>query len=94
MAVKIVTILGSTGSVGTQTLDILQEHSENYHVRALVGGSNIALLAAQARKFRPELTVVADPSLLEALRSALAGSNLACAAGRAAVIEAAAMPAE
>jgi 1-deoxy-D-xylulose-5-phosphate reductoisomerase len=94
MAVKIVTILGSTGSVGTQTLDILQENSENYHVRALVGGSNVALLAQQARKFRPELTVVADPSLLEALRSALAGSGLACAAGRAAVIEAAAMPAE
>ena len=94
MAVKIVTILGSTGSVGTQTLDILEENSENYHVRALVGGSNITLLAEQARKFRPELTVVADPSLLEALRSALSGSNLACAAGRAAVIEAAAMPVE
>jgi 1-deoxy-D-xylulose-5-phosphate reductoisomerase len=94
MAVKIVTILGSTGSVGTQTLDILAENSENYHVRALVGGSNIALLAKQARKFRPELTVVADPSLLEALRSALADSDLACAAGRAAVIEAAAMPVE
>ena len=94
MAVKIVTILGSTGSVGTQTLDILAENSENYYVRALVGGSNIALLAEQARKFRPELTVVADPSLLEALRSALADSDLACAAGRAAVIEAAAMPVE
>ena len=94
MAVKIVTILGSTGSVGTQTLDILAENSENYHVRALVGGSNIALLAKQARKFRPELTVVADPSLLEALRSALADSDLPCAAGRAAVIEAAAMPVE
>jgi 1-deoxy-D-xylulose-5-phosphate reductoisomerase len=94
MPVKIVTILGSTGSVGTQTLDILEENSENYRVRALVGGSKIALLAEQARKFRPELTVVADPSLLEALRSALSGSNLACAAGRAAVIEAAAMPVE
>jgi 1-deoxy-D-xylulose-5-phosphate reductoisomerase len=92
MAVKIVTILGSTGSVGSQTLDIFQENSENYHVRALVGGSNIALLAEQARRFRPELTVVADASLLDALRAALAGSGLACAAGRAAVIEAAAMP--
>jgi 1-deoxy-D-xylulose-5-phosphate reductoisomerase len=92
MTVKIVTILGSTGSVGTQTLDILGENAGNYHVRALVGGSNVALLAQQARKFRPELTVVADASLLDALRSALAGSDLACAAGRAAVIEAAAMP--
>ncbi len=92
MAVKIVTILGSTGSVGTQTLDILKENSEDYHVRALVGGRNIALLAEQARKFRPDITVVADASLLEALRAALSGTNLACAAGRAAVIEAAAMP--
>jgi 1-deoxy-D-xylulose-5-phosphate reductoisomerase len=94
MPVKIVTILGSTGSVGTQTLDILAEHSDSYHVRALVGGRNIALLVAQAKKFRPELTVVAEPSLLQELRTALAGSGLACAAGRAAVIEAAAMPAE
>jgi len=92
MAVKVVTVLGSTGSVGTQTLDILAENSENYHVRALVGGRNVALLAAQARAFRPELTVVAEASLLEELRQALAGSGLACAAGRAAVIEAAAMP--
>ncbi len=92
MAVKIVTILGSTGSVGTQTLDILAENLDRYHVRALVGGRNIALLAEQARLFRPELTVVAEESLLEDLRAALAGSNLACASGRAAVIEAAAMP--
>jgi 1-deoxy-D-xylulose-5-phosphate reductoisomerase len=94
MPVKIVTILGSTGSVGTQTLDILAENSDSYHVRALVGGRNIQLLVAQAKKFRPELTVVAEASLLDELRTALAGSGLDCAAGRNAVIEAAAMPAE
>jgi len=94
MPVKIVTILGSTGSVGTQTLDILAENSDNYYVRALVGGRNIQLLVAQAKKFRPELTVVAEASLLDELRTALAGSGLDCAAGRSAVIEAAAMPAE
>jgi 1-deoxy-D-xylulose-5-phosphate reductoisomerase len=94
MAVKTVTILGSTGSVGTQTLDILAENSGNYHVGALVGGRNIALLAEQARKFRPEVTVVAEASLLEELRSVLAGSGLECGAGRAAVIEAASRPVE
>jgi 1-deoxy-D-xylulose-5-phosphate reductoisomerase len=92
MPVKVVTVLGSTGSVGTQTLDILSENSENYYVRALVGGRNIALLAEQAKKFRPELTVVADDAMLEELRSALSGSNLKCAGGRAAVIEAASLP--
>jgi 1-deoxy-D-xylulose-5-phosphate reductoisomerase len=94
MAVKIVTILGSTGSVGTQTLDILAENAERYHVRALVGGRNVALLAEQARKFRPDLTVVAERKLGGELRAALAGTGLQCAAGREAVLEAAAMPAD
>ncbi len=91
VTIKTVTILGCTGSVGTQTMDILAENSENYHVRALVGGRNVKLLAEQARKFRPEITVVAEASLYHELRAALAGTNLQCAAGRAAVLEAAAM---
>ena len=92
MTGKTVTILGSTGSVGTQTLDILAENAERYPVRALVGGRNVALLARQAQRFRPEITVVAESGLLGELRAALSGTGLACAAGRAAVLEAAAMP--
>jgi 1-deoxy-D-xylulose-5-phosphate reductoisomerase len=92
MAVKTVTILGSTGSVGTQTLSILEENPQLYHLRALVGGRNIALLAAQAKQFRPDLTVVAEPALERDLQAALAGTGLRCAAGRAAVVAAAAMP--
>jgi 1-deoxy-D-xylulose-5-phosphate reductoisomerase len=92
MAVKVITVLGSTGSVGTQTLDIIAENPASYHIRALVGGRNVPLLAAQAKKFRPEMTVVAEDSLLGDLKAALAGTGLQCAAGRAAVIEAAAMP--
>lgn len=94
MAGKIVTILGSTGSVGTQTLDILAENSSDYQIRALVGGRNVALLAAQAKQFRPELTVVAEAALYGELRAALAGTGLECAAGREAVLEAAARPAD
>jgi 1-deoxy-D-xylulose-5-phosphate reductoisomerase len=94
MAVKVVTILGSTGSVGTQTLDILAENSEHYHVRALVGGRNVGLLAAQAKQFRPDLTVVAEADLERELRAALAGTGLQCTAGRAAVLEAAELPAD
>jgi len=94
MAVKVLSVLGSTGSVGTQTLDIVAENQDNYHLRALVGGTNILLLAEQARRFRPDLTVVADEALLPELRAALAGQNLATAGGRAAVLEAASMPAD
>ncbi|MCB5943175.1 1-deoxy-D-xylulose-5-phosphate reductoisomerase [Acidocella sp. KAb 2-4] len=89
MGVKRLTILGSTGSVGTQTLDLVAENPEAYAVCALIGGRNVPLLAAQAKQFRPELTVIADEALLPALREALAGTGLACAGGREAVIEAA-----
>ncbi len=94
MGLKTLSVLGSTGSVGTQTLDIIAENPEQYHLRALVGGRNVALLAEQAMRFRPEVTVISDDALLPKLREALAGTNLACAAGRGAVIEAASMPAE
>jgi 1-deoxy-D-xylulose-5-phosphate reductoisomerase len=94
MALKVLSVLGSTGSVGTQTLDIIAENQDNYHLRALVGGNNLVLLAKQARKFRPDVTVCADESMLPALRAALAGSGLAAAGGRAAVMEAAAMDAD
>jgi 1-deoxy-D-xylulose-5-phosphate reductoisomerase len=90
MALKEITILGSTGSVGTQTLDLIAENPADYYLRALIGGRNIPLIAEQARKFRPEITVISEDALLPALRDAMAGSGLACAAGRQAVIEAAA----
>jgi 1-deoxy-D-xylulose-5-phosphate reductoisomerase len=91
MALKVLSVLGSTGSVGTQTLDIVAENQDSYHLRALVGGNNLRLLAEQARKFRPDLTVCADEAMLPALRAALAGSGLDVAGGRPAVLEAAAM---
>ncbi len=92
MALKTLTVLGSTGSVGTQTLDIVAEHEGDYQIIALVGGRNFPLLAEQAKRFRPEITVVSDPDCLEGLRAALAGTGLTCAAGRAAVLDAAAIP--
>jgi 1-deoxy-D-xylulose-5-phosphate reductoisomerase len=91
LGLKTISILGSTGSVGTQTLDLVASNLDRFKVRALVGGRNVAVLAAQARLFRPDMTVISDESLLSELRAALAGTNLACAAGRAAVIEAAAL---
>ena len=92
MGLKRLTILGSTGSVGTQTLDLVAENPDAYALGALIGGRNINLLAAQARQFRPEITVISDEALLPELRAALEGTGLACAGGRVAVIEAAARP--
>jgi 1-deoxy-D-xylulose-5-phosphate reductoisomerase len=86
---KSVTVLGSTGSVGTQTLDLLAADRGGYAVRALVGGRNAALLAEQARRFGAALAVVADESAWPALRDALAGSGIEAAAGTAAVVAAA-----
>ena len=55
-----ISILGSTGSIGTQTLDVVRDHSECFKVSAITGNSNIKLLEEQAREFNPELVCVAD----------------------------------
>lgn len=89
-----VTILGSTGSVGCNTVDLLERNRESFQVEALVGNRNIALLAAQARSLGAALAVTADPDSYGALKEALAGSGIAVAAGPDAVREAAERPAE
>ena len=91
MGLKTVTILGSTGSVGTQTVDLLTAAPERFHVQALVGGRNVALLAAQAIALGAELAVIADERLAGELAAALSRTNIAHAAGRQAVIDAAAL---
>lgn len=88
-----VTVLGSTGSVGTSTLDLM-EHAEvagtgRFEVVALTGGANIAKLAEQARRWRPAVAVTADETRLEELKAALAGTGVEAAAGEAAITEAA-----
>ena len=89
-----VTILGSTGSVGCNTIDLIQRHPDAFTVEALTANNNVALLAEQARALRPRLAVVADPKGYEDLKDALAGTSIECAAGPAAVVEAAARPAD
>jgi len=90
---KRLTILGSTGSIGRSTLALVAAAAPGtYAIEALVAGSDVAALAAQAKQFRARLAVVADPSRLGALREALAGSGIEAAAGPEAVVEAAARP--
>ena len=93
-APRSITVLGSTGSVGTQTVTLLAAASGQFKVRALVAGRNAALLAEQAVALRAERAVVADPSAFAALREALAGTGIDVAAGAEAVIEAAALQAD
>ena len=93
-----VTILGATGSIGQNTIDLIARDIAcdpgRFSVVALTGGQNIARLAADARALRAELAVTADPALLGPLREALAGSDVEAAAGPEALVEAARRPAD
>ncbi len=89
-----ITILGSTGSVGCNTVDLIERNRDRYVVEALTAHNNVALLAEQARRLRPRKAVVAEERHYGALKSALAGSGVEAAAGAEAVIEAALMPAD
>ena len=57
---KTIAVLGSTGSIGTNTLDVVRRNRHLYQVYSLVGGQNIELLTSQILEFRPKLAVVAD----------------------------------
>ncbi len=94
MAVKSVTVLGSTGSVGTQTIELLAANPERYQVRALVAGKNTDLLARQSVALKAEIAVVADPAGYTDLAQALAGTGIEVAAGPDAVVDAARRPAD
>ena len=94
MSAKTVTVLGSTGSVGTQTVELLAADPQRFRVRALVGGRQAGLLAAQARALGAEWAVISDEAAFAELQAALAGSGVRCAAGREAVIAAAALSAD
>lgn len=89
-----ITILGSTGSVGQSTVDLIARDPASYRVEALVARRSVELLAEQARRLRARLAVVADPGQYPALKEALAGSAIEVAAGPDAVVEAASRPAE
>ena len=65
---KKLAILGSTGSIGTQTLDIVREHPDKFKVTALTCGKNVKLLADQIREFSPLTVCVSDPDDAETLR--------------------------
>jgi len=89
-----VTILGATGSIGASTADVIKHADGMYRVEAVASGGNAALLAKLARELGARFAAIADAGAYRDLKAALAGSNIEPAAGPAAVLEAAARPAD
>jgi 1-deoxy-D-xylulose-5-phosphate reductoisomerase len=94
MSARSVTVLGSTGSVGVSTLDLLERASADVEIIALTGGRNVTKLVEQAKRWRPRLVVIEDEALLPELRERLNGSNVGAAAGAGAIVEAACLGAD
>ncbi len=90
--IKNIAILGSTGSIGTQTLDIIEEYPDKFRATVLTAKANWQLLAKQARKFLPKRIVIADPSAYRFLKEALSDLDVEVACGQEAIAEAAAIP--
>jgi 1-deoxy-D-xylulose-5-phosphate reductoisomerase len=89
-----VSVLGSTGSIGVSTLDLFERAKVEVEVVALAAGRNVARLAEQALRWRPQVAVIQDEACLPQLRDLLAGSGVRVAAGSAAIAEAAAADAQ
>ncbi|SMX22252.1 1-deoxy-D-xylulose 5-phosphate reductoisomerase [Boseongicola aestuarii] len=92
--IRKVSIFGSTGSIGCNTVDLVKRKPEAYRVVAMTGGRNVAKLASQAKALKAEVAVTAYEDCLEPLREALSGSGIEVAAGEAALCEAAERPAD
>ncbi len=88
---KNVVILGSTGSIGTQSLEVIEE-KEGFSVLAISGNSNIELLENQSRKFKPKFVAVPDEKKAEELKIKLKDENVSVLSGKESLEEIAALP--
>jgi len=89
-----VSVLGSTGSIGCNTIDLLARNPDSFEVEALTANRNVKLLAEQAIQLNAKLAVTADESLYLELKELLSGSSIEVAAGDQAVSDAAARPSD
>ena len=87
---KRIAILGSTGSIGTQALDVIRQHPDHFEAHTLTAGSNATLLIEQAREFRPDAVVIADESRYAEVRDALTDLPIKVYAGSEAICQVAA----
>lgn len=89
-----VSVLGSTGSIGCNTVDLLEGNRDTFTVEALTAGSNWKLLAEQAIKLDASIAVINDESAYDDLKNALSGTKIEAAAGESALVEAGARPSD
>ena len=89
---KQIALLGSTGSIGTQTLQVISEHQDMFEARVLTAHNNVNLLIAQALKFHPDAVVIANEEKYDELRDALAHTDIKVYAGHKALEEVVTMP--
>lgn len=89
---KQIAILGSTGSIGTQTLDVVRHNPDRFEVYALVANRSIDRLIAQAKEFHPEVVCIADETLYTPLKEALSDMPCKVWAGEQAIVEMVTMP--
>ena len=92
-APRSVTILGSTGSVGCSTIDLIERNPDAYVVEALTARRNADLLVEQAKKLRPRYVAIGDEEHYHAVKAGLSGSGIEVAAGKEAIVAAARHPA-
>ena len=88
MEKKKIAILGSSGSIGTQALEVIQEHPDQFEVEVLTVNSNADLLIEQSKKFKPNTVVIADDSKYAYVKEALANEDVHVYAGEAALAQA------
>jgi 1-deoxy-D-xylulose-5-phosphate reductoisomerase len=86
---KRVAVIGSTGSIGTNSLDVIERFSDRFEVVSLAAMKNTALLTEQAKKFKPRFVAIADPERFGDIELSLSGSGIRIGSGDDAVIEAA-----
>jgi 1-deoxy-D-xylulose-5-phosphate reductoisomerase len=85
--IKRIAVIGSTGSIGTQALDILSEYPDQFEIKVLVANQNIDLLRSQIEKYRPDTAVVVDRNKADKLSQRLSGKEFVIKAGMEAVME-------
>ena len=85
MQKKKIAILGSSGSIGTQALEVIQEHPDEFEVEVLTANGNADLLIAQSKKFKPNTVVIADEAKYLYVKDALANDDIHVYAGEAAL---------
>ncbi len=89
---KSISILGATGTIGQNTLDLIKRNKDDFSIKAITGHKNIELLAKQAIEFEVEFVATACENRYSELKEALSGTNIKCGGGEQAILEAASYP--